>query len=224
MSLPLTHSLLKTLPKPKPSVKTIEASLLEATRKFLTPLGMEGYSDTTHAFPWIDFSEPAEPKAAPAVAAQPARSSAAEVIAFDEETGEQLNRQVQFAPAAQETKECIKLPWREWWAQSKSLGAMAADKDSAVAVLHALHEAYDLTSQAVDIWYENKAHVVVATATKKAGEILLPPCVPKAGKGVRNNRTPVRSERASESDARTGRSISLEGRRANAGERLFFVA
>jgi hypothetical protein len=166
--------------KQKVAVKVMEASLLRATQKFLGQLGMEGYSDE-HS--WIDFKEFAESDEA---AAQEATSSAASVIGFNEVTGAQLNHQLQFLEAPKESNERIALPWREWHriALAGDLGAMAADKDSAVAVLHGLHENFDVVSQKIDVFYEEKHQFVVTTTKVPAMEIMLPPCVPKLSKVV----------------------------------------
>jgi hypothetical protein len=162
----------------------MEDSLLRATQKFLGQLGMEGYSDE-HS--WIDFKEFAESDEADCgVSIEATKSSAASVIGFDEVTGAQLNHQLQFLEAPKETNERIALPWREWHriALASDLGAMAADKDSAVAVLHGLHENFDVVSQKIDVFYEDRRQFVVTTTKVPAMEIMLPPCVPKLMKVV----------------------------------------
>jgi hypothetical protein len=161
-------------------VQVIQASLLEATRKFLVPLGVEGYSDPLS---WIDF-EFAEQNKAAADAAQETSSGAAKVIGFDEATGARLNTQLPFLEAHKDLIGRIQLPWREWWEESASLGAMAADKDAAVAMLHGLHENFDVVSQKIDVLYEEKHPLVVTTAKVSAMEIMLPPCVPKQSKVI----------------------------------------
>ena len=165
------------------AVQVIEASLLKATQKFLEPLGVEGYISTDE-HSWIDFQKFAESDKAAAGAAQETTSSAASVIGFNEETGERLNQQVQFLEAPKESNGRIALPWREWWRQSASLGAMAADKDAAVAMLHGLHENFDVVSQKIDVLFEEKHQLVVTTTNVSAMEIMLPPCVPKQSKVV----------------------------------------
>jgi hypothetical protein len=170
--------------KQKVAVKVMEASLLRATQKFLGQLGMEGYSDEDS---WIDFTASAESDEADAESALEAtKGSAASVIGFDEVTGAQLNHQLQFLAAPKETNERIALPWREWHgiALASDLGAMAADKDSAVAVLHSLHENFDVVSQKIDVFYEDKRQCVVTTTKVPAGEIMLPPCIPKLMKVI----------------------------------------
>ena len=169
--------------KQKVAVQVIEASLLKATQKFLEPLGVEGYISTDE-HSWIDFQKFAESDKAAADAAQETTSSAASVIGFNEETGERLNQQVQFLEAPKESNGRIALPWREWWGQSASLGAMAADKDAAVAMLHGLHENFDVVSQKIDVLFEEKHQLVVTTTNVSAMEIMLPPCVPKQSKVV----------------------------------------
>jgi hypothetical protein len=161
-------------------VQVIQASLLEATRKFLVPLGVEGYSDPLS---WIDF-EFAEQNKAAADAAQETSSGAAKVIGFDEATGARLNTQLPFLEAHKDLIGRIQLPWREWWEECASLGAMAADKDAAVAMLHGLHENFDVVSQKIDVLYEEKHPLVVTTAKVSAMEIMLPPCVPKQSKVI----------------------------------------
>ena len=102
----------KDCSKQKVSIKTIEASLLEATQKFLEPLGIEGDCAEVAEHSRIDFKKLAESeKATAAVVGQEPRSSAATVSSFDERTGEQLNQQLQFPEVAKGPRKSFRLPW-----------------------------------------------------------------------------------------------------------------
>jgi hypothetical protein len=61
---------------------------------------------------------------------------------------------------------------------------MKADKASAVAVLHGLHERFDVASQSIEVWHNEKENrtFVVAACKVGANAIVLPPCVPKQSK------------------------------------------
>ena len=71
------------------------------------------------------------------------------------------------------------LPWREWYQHNVELGALEADQASAVAVLHNLHESFDITLQPIEIMCLNKEAFVVAKTDCPPNLICLPPCVPK---------------------------------------------
>ena len=97
----------------------------------------------------------------------------------------QLNQQLDFEKEKEkETSPLYKLPWKEWCLRKDSVGAMEADKASAVAVLHGLHERFDLASQSIEVWHNEKENrtFVVAACKVGANAILLPPCVPKQSK------------------------------------------
>ena len=79
------------------------------------------------------------------------------------------------------------MPWR-LWRQSLAteeesgacdLGSDEADQSAAVAVLHTLHEDYDVTKQSVEVWKTDFGPYVVASTQSEAKSILLPPCVPR---------------------------------------------
>jgi len=70
------------------------------------------------------------------------------------------------------------LPWREWFSFN-TLGAVEADKATAVAVLHGMHEAFDVTRYPIDIVTKSRQVRVVATSMIEPGELWLPACVPK---------------------------------------------
>ena len=172
-------------------------------------MGKEGHLEASAEHSWIDVKKFAE-KAATAVAEQEERSSAATVIKFDEQSGEQLNEQLQFPEVTKEPKETIALLWREWINHNASLGAMEADIAAAVAVLHSLHECFDVGSQKTVVFYEEKHQTVVTTSTVPPGGIWLPPCVPNHSKASgRNNRAPSRSEAEIKSGARSRRGTTL---------------
>ena len=79
----------------------------------------------------------------------------------------------------------IKLPWREWHQHSKCLGALEADKGSAVAVLHGLHGNFSFGSEKIEVGHNASSkhwNFVVAAEDVEAETICLPPCVPKHSK------------------------------------------
>ena len=57
--------------------------------------------------------------------------------------------------------------------------AKDADKASAVAVLHHIHEHFDLPAQNVDVKQSHKHVFVVASADVQAGSIAFTPCIPR---------------------------------------------
>ena len=129
-------------PKSKTVDSRIKEALLEATKKYLAPLGLtdivesrEGRAD------WICFKrgEALSPEAqAPGAATTPPSGST--VIQFDELSGKQLNEQVSFPADVRVENKYAKLPWREWHSGSGStMGALQADKAAAVAALQCVH-------------------------------------------------------------------------------------
>ncbi len=104
--------------------------------------------------------------------------------------GSQLNLQLEFPEAVIIKEAPIKLPWRAWRLHSESLGAMEADKASAVAALHNLHEKYDVSSEPIECWQLEKVNCVVATKKVEANAIWLPPCVPKQSKVLERTEHP----------------------------------
>ena len=102
---------------------------------------------------WISFVEAsavAETERA-IVAEKPAEDASVNVLTFDESTGLQLKNQVEFAAAQATTKLTpAELPWKVWHQEHRcSMGRVEADKATAVAVLHGLHEMYDVTKNAI---------------------------------------------------------------------------
>ena len=72
------------------------------------------------------------------------------------------------------------MPWREWYTYN-TLGAVEADKASAVSVLQGLHEGFNVTEAAIDIMVNNKARLI-ATQAIEPWTVWLPPCGPKQSK------------------------------------------
>ena len=108
--------------------------------------------------------------------------SAPSVIAFDELTGKQLNKQVEITETTT-TKPSYPLPWREWFSGiGSSLGHKECDRSSAVAVLHGLHVDVPVDLEPIEVWQREGTIVVIATRKVHPFEILLPPCVPKTMK------------------------------------------
>ena len=107
-------------------------------------------------------------------------SSATNIPQFDEQSGARVTAEEEFPAAgpSQTTAQVLVLPWRQWHREN-TLGALEADKASAVAVLHGLHENFDVTRAPIEIIYVNNKPKVVATQNVEKDGIWLPPCVPK---------------------------------------------
>ena len=170
------------------SVPTIRNLLLQATQKFLEPLGINEKTLPTGRAEWIKFEEKADEQATaqPAVA-DPINTSAPVVVIFDEKTGKPLNKQVVMPVPEDRTKktleqvynEAIPMPWQEWHKSHKDVGALEADKATAVAALHALHEGYPVEEQPIEIRLLERTTMVVTTSAVDAYSVVLPPCVPQ---------------------------------------------
>ena len=109
----------------------------------------------------------------------PSETAAPVVIKFDEATGQQLNTQVQFNDQKNAVTPTYKLPWRHWRAEQQAMGAVEADRAATVAMLHTIHENYDVQAQPVHMVQTEKCVTVIASTAVAVGEISLPPCVPK---------------------------------------------
>ena len=109
------------------------------------------------------------------------QSSAASIILFDEPTGMKMGDQdsyIETPTDKQQQATTEVLPWREWLSFN-TLGATEADKATAVAVLHGLHEAFDVTAYPIEIVIKNKQVRVYATGIIEPWTVCFPPCVPK---------------------------------------------
>ena len=95
-----------------------------------------------------------------------------------------------FPDVIKETKrDVLVLPWRKWHKQN-TLGALEADKAAAVAVMHGLHENYDVTTQDIDIVSINNRPKVFALNTVESQSIWLPACVPKQSRVSESSENP----------------------------------
>ncbi len=166
----------------KVTVRKIQELLLESTAKYAEQLGLSVDQRTSAEHPWIEFQvTPEEEKKANL----DAMKCAPAVINFDEKTGEQLTRQVNFEiPSTHKGSNAtpVKLPWRAWIENNASLGALEADRSSAVAALQNLHENYDMKDVPIELLTAAGKICVVTTRNVKKGIIMLPPCVPKQSK------------------------------------------
>ena len=110
--------------------------------------------------------------------------SGQELSTSTKKSGIQLNQQLDFEKEKEKKIAVYRLPWKEWCLHKDGLGAMEADKASAVAVLHALHERFDVASQSIEVLHNEKENrtFVVAACKVAANAIVLPPCVPKQSK------------------------------------------
>ena len=184
----------------KNGVKKIQDILLRGTVKYVEALGQEAAGCESAAsgdYTWIDFrgvtEEPSKGMAQSSSVPSGPPASAPAIINFDEETGAQLNTQVEFERKVEcKDRTSIQLPWRLWRESDGAMGVDEADQAAAVAVLHNVHEGFDVSSQSVEIWQrtcDSHPHVV-ATAKLAANAILLPPCVPKQSKVHRHSEHP----------------------------------
>ena len=171
------------------NIKCTEQSLLKATQKFLTLLGITELAvakDNSTIAQWIDFNKCSSASeesddASNSNSSSNVQSSAANIIVFDESdefTGTRLTSQESYSCTPTHPNATVVLPWREWFSFN-TLGAVESDKATAVAVLQGLHEAFDVTNYPIDIVHKNKQVRVVATEIIEPGLVWLPPCVPK---------------------------------------------
>ena len=117
-------------------------------------------------------------------------SSATNIPQFDEQSGARLIAEEGFPDQNTVTKNpLLVLPWRQWHKQN-TLGALEADKAAAVAVLHGLHENFDVTIQDIDIMYSDSKPKVVALKATESESIWLPACVPKQSKVCESSENP----------------------------------
>ena len=183
-------------PKEKNSLAKIKDLMLRATVKYVEALGLVASDTASVDNPWIDFRDVAEQLSTGQAQSSSGPSgppaSAPAIIHFDEESGAQLNTQVDFGLPRGTTEATLptQLPWREWREHDGALGADEADQAAAVAVLHNLHEGFDVSSQSVELWQRDSHPYAVATAKLAANAILLPPCVPKQSKVHRRSEHP----------------------------------
>ena len=174
---------------PKARNMGVEQSLLKATQKFLTQLGITELAvakDNSTIAQWIDFNKCSSASeesddASNSNSSSNVQSSAANIIVFDESddfTGTRLTSQESYSCTPTHPNATVVLPWREWFSFN-TLGAVESDKATAVAVLQGLQEAFDVTNYPIDIVHKNKQVRVVATEIIEPGLVWLPPCVPK---------------------------------------------
>ena len=118
-------------------------------------------------------------------------SSATNIPQFDEQSGTRLIAEEEFpaTDGSQPAADVLVLPWREWHREN-TRGTLEADKASAVAVLHGLHENFDVTIQPVELNYINNKPRVFATTIIEKGMVWLPPCVPKQSRVLDHSENP----------------------------------
>ena len=143
------------------AMKRTKQSLLKATQKFLTQLGITELAvakDNSTIAQWIDFNKCSSASeesddASNSNSSSNVQSSAANSIVFDESddfTGTRLTSQESYSCTPTHPNATVVLPWREWFSFN-TLGAVESDKATAVAVLQGLHEAFDVTNYPIDI-------------------------------------------------------------------------
>ena len=119
-------------------------------------------------------------------------ASAPAIIKFDEKTGAQINKQVEFPKQEKKKSMPYNMPWRQWRQTARaSQGALEADKASAVAALHNLHESFSVEDEPIEIMNIG-GKISVVTSDKVAKEIIwLPPCIPKQSKVYERSEDPL---------------------------------
>ena len=128
---------------------------------------------------WINFKVATSGKDSDQEKSTENASSATNIPQFDEKSGARLMAEEEFPDVIKETKhDVLVLPWRKWH-KHNTIGALEADKAAAVAVMHGLHENYDVTTQDIDIVSINNRPKVFALKTVESQSIWLPACVPK---------------------------------------------
>jgi len=145
---------------PKSTDTQLRNSLLSATRRFVTELGMDADEVSLHPSPkctegradWISWgAKEAEAEVKPAVAVT--RNVAPKVIEYDEVAGLAENQQVDFRDVQKPRPTPIVLPWREWQGGAGvTMGNLQAGCAAAVASLHAIHAQVNVTAQPIDVW------------------------------------------------------------------------
>ena len=170
--------------KRKTVLVDLQNTLMNTTAPFLDVLKIpeDRRLSTPYKDFWLDWTKKRTDTAVAAKAKAKANSEVV-VMEYNEETGQKLNQQLNFDKDGKQSAQTVKLPWRDWYKDRQhDMGALAADKNATVAMLHSLHERFDMVSQSVDVLLTDKQVSAVATAAVKAGDIALPPCNPKASK------------------------------------------
>jgi len=174
--------------KPKRGNKAkIQEGLIAATAKIVADMGLTDPAGKAADQMWINFKRGGVDAAPTETSGDTAHAPAAPaVIRFDETTGAQLNEQIEFHidDGAEERKPTpITLPHDFWHQNNACLGALEADKASAVAALHNLHEQLNISNYPLAIQtMSNCKSMLVTTSPCEAKSIVLPPCVPKQSK------------------------------------------
>lgn len=179
----------------KNSKAKVQELLIQATEKLVQEIGLVGNAAQSSEHPWIDFRPPAV-AARMQTAVGTSLPIAPTVIRFNEESGVQLNSQIEFtAPGVTPADNLAptELPWQSWHKNNVSMGALEADRASAVAALHNLHESFDIDKCPIAIHCSNNLSDIRVVATRKveAHSIWLPPCVPKQSKVFERSEHPA---------------------------------
>jgi hypothetical protein len=180
---------------------TLQTTLLEATVKYGKQV-LENFADSKSIAPlakWINYekaSAVAEQKAAVASKKQADARLTPKVIDFDEATGQRTNAQDEREATNRAQGVIVKVPWKLWLNSDMGLsaGAVTDDINSALMVLHMLHLRAPLADQPFDVDFDVSTSKirVVSTRDVEAGEIWLPPCIPKGAKLHETSTYPLR--------------------------------
>ena len=166
------------------SMAKVQESMIEATLKYVKQLGLKEGELTCAGATWIDYTQCGQAEAAKQEdPGDDIMKAAPAVIRFDEATGQQLNSQVAFDEVQKkQAGPPIILPWRTWHQSKVSMGTLEADKASAVAALHNLHQSVDYHKMPIEVIEVNGSVRVVTNEKVTKNSIYLPPCTPRQSK------------------------------------------
>ena len=124
---------------------------------------------------WIKF-EKAQPQTAEAASTSQTAVAAdteakVSVLKFNQETGQMLNEQVQFAKAENKSIH-IEIPWKDWHEQNQCMGAAQADKASVLMLLQNIHHRWSPSSVDVKLMLRDGKISVVAGSKVKTNTIM----------------------------------------------------
>jgi hypothetical protein len=174
-------------------VQKIEEILLTGTKKYMVQLGGDATEETMKKLlgraEWIVFKEDAATDARQPTEAK--IDNAPHVIHFDELTGKQLITQVEILAAPEKSIKTEQLPWRTWYSGiGQDMGVTEANQAAAVAVLHSIHQTYDVSKEPVEVWRHGNNIYVTTNRKLKPFEIMLPPCIPRQSKVLEKSEHP----------------------------------
>ena len=175
---------------------TIQKALLDATVKYAEQICVNKKPSpiiVCAGNEWIEFDfDSLLLKVDSSVTTAPT-TTAPRVLKFNEETGEQINAQVDFRKQEKEVVGACKVPWREWrgGASCALMGQKQSDMASAVAVMQLVHGRIPVEDEPIDMMYrEGVGPYVITNDDIEENVIKIPPCVPKQSKVLERSEHP----------------------------------